>query len=58
MKLIEAKNISKAYSQIDKEIQILKNLDLELESGSTTAILGKSGDGKSTLISILSIRIH
>ena len=54
MKLIEAKNISKAYSQIDKEIQILKNLDLELESGSTTAILGKSGSGKSTLISILS----
>jgi len=36
-----------------KEEQILKGITLEIESGKTTAIVGQSGSGKSTMIDLL-----
>ena len=48
MKALVLENISFRY---EKEY-ILKNICLELESGSVTAITGKSGCGKSTLAKI------
>ena len=47
MKVIEAKGINKIFKQADNEIEVLKHLDLSVSAASTTAIVGKSGSGKS-----------
>ena len=47
--IIRARGLKKKYG----EIQILDNIDLDIESGSSTAIVGPSGSGKSTLLNIL-----
>jgi lipoprotein-releasing system ATP-binding protein len=47
--MITAKNIHKAYN----ELEILKGVDLEIESGEVISIVGSSGAGKTTLLSIL-----
>ena len=52
--MIKAKNINKSYTQADKQLDILKDLNLEVKEGETVAIVGPSGSGKSTLLSILS----
>lgn len=48
-KLIEAKNISKKYG----ERKIFSNVDLLLGPGTRLGLLGKNGQGKSTLIRVL-----
>ena len=53
--LIEARKIEKSFQQPDgKQIQVIAPLDLSIESGAITALLGPSGSGKSTLLRILS----
>lgn len=47
---IECKNLSFSY---DNEREILHNISLEFQKGKFTAIVGKSGCGKSTIASIL-----
>ncbi|WP_243259355.1 ATP-binding cassette domain-containing protein [Clostridium sp. 'deep sea'] len=47
---IQLKNISFSYGN-DK--QVLKNINLSLKSGSITAIVGKSGEGKSTIVNLI-----
>jgi len=49
---IEFKNVSFTYE--DTNIQGLNNVSFELEKGKTLAILGKTGSGKSTVLTLIS----
>ncbi|MDQ0113360.1 ABC transporter ATP-binding protein [Paenibacillus harenae] len=48
--VILTKNLSKSYGAAT----VLKSIDLEIQSGELTAIMGPSGSGKSTLMNVLS----
>lgn len=50
---LEIKGIHKSYHQNKKQIQILKNLNLSVQSPQQVAILGQSGSGKSTFLAML-----
>lgn len=50
--ILVAKNIKKTFSQ-PIEIEILKGVSLDLFPGESIAIMGASGEGKSTLLQIL-----
>ncbi|MBS0606327.1 MAG: ABC transporter ATP-binding protein [Parachlamydiales bacterium] len=50
--IIIAKKLSKSFSS-PSEVHVLKEVDLEIEKGKAVAIMGKSGEGKSTLLHIL-----
>ena len=47
--LIELKNITKTYGSKDAQVQVLRGLNLSIDSGEFVAIVGQSGSGKSTL---------
>lgn len=49
---IEFKNVSFTYE--DTNIEALSNISFELNTGETLAILGKTGSGKSSIISLVS----
>ncbi len=51
--LYEIKEISKVYGHGGGATQALKSVNLTIEEGKLTAILGPSGSGKSTLLNIL-----
>ncbi len=51
--LLSARGLTKAFQHGGREIHVLRGLDLELGPRSMTAIVGKSGVGKSTLLHIL-----
>lgn len=46
-------NIQKSYWQGGKEIQVLKDISLQINEGELVAIMGPSGSGKSTLMNII-----
>ncbi len=50
---VSLENVSKSYDEGSGRRQVLKNLDLEVQSGETVALLGSSGSGKSTLLNII-----
>ena len=50
--IIKVENLSKSYSG-DETHNILKNINLDIEQGSTVALVGESGSGKSTFLNIL-----
>lgn len=50
--LLEAKNISKAFYH-PSVVPILKGISLQIQAGESVAIVGRSGEGKSTLLQIL-----
>jgi len=53
MALIELRNVDKVYSTGKVEFQALKNVDLDIEQGELTTIVGPSGSGKSTILNMV-----
>jgi putative ABC transport system ATP-binding protein len=53
--MIQLKNINKFYKIGENNLQVLKNIDLEIKEKDFVAIMGQSGSGKSTLMNILGL---
>lgn len=52
--MITTCSLTKRYGSGEGRAEVLKGIDIEIEDGSFTAILGASGSGKSTLLNIIS----
>jgi ABC-type lipoprotein export system ATPase subunit len=53
MPAVEARGLYQIYREVEVETVALLNVDVVLERGSWTSLMGPSGSGKSTLIHIL-----
>ena len=51
--VISAEGLSKSFSQGDRDIDVLVDVNLKVRRGETVSILGVSGSGKSTLLHVL-----
>ena len=51
--MIRLEKVTKSYGSGEAATHVLKEVDLEIESGEFVAIMGPSGSGKSTLLNIL-----
>jgi putative ABC transport system ATP-binding protein len=51
--MIEFKNVSKTFVQGSKDIKVLNDINFLLDKEGLIALLGKSGSGKSTFLSLL-----
>ena len=51
--LLEVRGLSKTYNTGANTLEVLSGIDLDLEPGTTTALVGASGAGKSTLMHLL-----
>ncbi|MBU9712553.1 ABC transporter ATP-binding protein [Evansella tamaricis] len=51
--IVTVKNVGRTFGKGNKEIQILKGIDLSIEQHSLTALRGRSGSGKTTLLNLL-----
>src|SRR4029077_9446722 len=52
-RLIEVRGLDKTFYDADREIRVLRNLDLNVEAGGGIAVVRQSGTGKSTLLHII-----
>jgi nitrate/nitrite transport system ATP-binding protein len=53
MALLELKSVSKSYAGATATTEVLRDVNLEVESGEFVAIVGFSGAGKTTLVSMI-----
>jgi putative ABC transport system ATP-binding protein len=51
--VVTAQGITRRYGEGDTAVDALRGVDLEIERGKLTAVMGPSGSGKSTLMHIL-----
>ncbi len=51
--LLRAEALDKSFFDADREIRVLRGLDMEVAAGEEIAIVGQSGVGKSTLLHVL-----
>ncbi len=51
--ILKAANLKKYYGRGDTMVKALDGVDLEIERGKFTAVVGTSGSGKSTLLNML-----
>ena len=56
--MIQIQNLSKTFLKDGLAIEVLKELDLRIDTGESLAVVGVSGSGKSTLIHILGTLDH
>ena len=54
MAIMDAKKLRLIYSQGNSRIDALKDIDLSIEKGTFTVVMGPSGSGKSSLLHVLS----
>ncbi len=54
MSILEIINLNKIYGKKDNKVEALKDINLSIEEGKFTAIIGPSGSGKSTLLHCIS----
>ena len=50
--LLELKDITKSFSGVDGDVDVLRGVSLGLDAGQTLALTGESGSGKSTILHI------
>ena len=53
MAFLEIESLSKSYTVGDRELAVLRGLELSVERGEMVAIVGASGVGKSTLLQLV-----
>ena len=53
MTILETQDLKKYYGTGENTVKALDGVDLKIEDGSFTAIVGTSGSGKSTLLHML-----
>jgi len=53
--IIKLSNISKKFTVVQKNITVLKNVNLKINKGELISLTGPSGSGKSTLLHIIAL---
>jgi putative ABC transport system ATP-binding protein len=53
MEILKTENLSKTYGNGESAVKALEDVNITVENGSFTAIVGTSGSGKSTLLHML-----